>query len=1355
MATIIDKPDALSLSGNMRKFVLGASGPVSLTLKKGETVLIERSYEPGADGMITIDARDVVENQLFYTLDTANAIYSQHSILGDFTAIIDGESLAFRAIRSGVANLADTPANWLGSHFLTWQPKVKDVTYYSPEWLTYYAVSACSVKVKATFQDKSTNTTLLKNMDAGECVTLNLQYAVISRLFGNRYPIYFEVWAETGGLKLTESQFYKFSDTLSEDEQWFLFENSLGGMDTFRAYGVCKLQAGHEHLVAELGDSLLEYDVDTERAYTKNTGHLDGYARRWLLDFFPSRGKYVHEAAAIRKIVVTESDASYSSSDLPSSFTFTYRIADRSKLLNLTRNEGEIPSNLVIPDTGTPDFIFPPRLAEFPRIDLGEGVLFPAFDPHNPKPTVSSFGQIHDTIKNSVINELEDAWRALSNLGDGGGGEDDGFYHVKLHDLTEPTDENGFTALRTLKEINDSLVEADGMFLRKDIDDIAHGMITFERKTGSTVFIDGWDGEGWEISEKGAALLDSARIKSDLLVGNKLGSPSFASGMFGWGTEIDMVSGRAEVDNLMVRKEFQVNTLVVNETIGINGNRLISDCNKILSVEVIRGRYRCHIDKIEGMMYMNLRTGDIVRCQQFAYLAGRYYYGRVITVTEGYFDLDKPLMEGRSTPEPGDVVFRMGNLDNPDRQGALYMATSDSHAPYIDVLAGMTSADMTDKTAVRMGNMAGIRSRRRGDLSGYGIYIRGGIFEECDMVMPDGSTIYQTFEAMDGKLTSSIEGLRSDMYVESGNILRNSAFNKNLHYWTTANNVHLIELADVFLWGGDTFYAEKEAVADIYNDSGRNVLRVRNTHITQPNEVMRLTGHTEGPGEGLTYSFALYAKAIRPGTLSAGIPGTSLYLEQAIPVSEGYQKIVKVGKWNEKGDFQIRFSGEILIYGVSLFNDRLADAQILLQTQIDQTTEYIKLLATKEYVDGETGEIYAHYDSRFQVTAEQISGVSTKVDNINDTIDTAGWITKADGNTLFATKELEDGDRIISYINQTATTTTISARRIDLFGAVTFNMFDPALTGKINGKADSSGLGDLAYQDSVYSANLAKEITDSITAKVSPDQLRNYAFATGSQISKSDLMGALQSEINAKLEGSASPGTDKLASVIINGQSLIAGGYIQTNLINVDELWCTRLRAVEGYVAGFDIVGKSLRAESGPDSLSLSPSGIAFSGEGLFSGLGPGSAPGTFGVDMGAWIMVNKAEPANYGMAINVYGASDEYGNTALLLQRGCIAGFRMKTRRISSHYSMEAGEGFISCYNTGDIDLYLPFKPEVGDMKVIRRNNEAGVRILAVNYRIMRAGAPVSNTWLGEGEGDMAVLFFDGQYWSYNYMGR
>ncbi len=402
---IIQQPDAISLSGNMKKFIVSSCVTVSFALLDGETVLLESSYEPGADGRVTIDVQDIVESRLSFLITHEN-FYQQPNVVKTFTAIIDGTEYTFRAIRSGVANLGDTPWNWLKGNFLTWQPTSKPITYYSPEWLTYYAVEACMIKLKATFPDNTVQNFTLGACEAGKAFTVNLQYAIVAGLLGQVYPSYYDVWAENStGTRLTYIQRYLFSEPKSELEQWFLFENSLGGIDTFRAYGDTDFEGAHEHKISYIDGTSSEYRIDTKRSYNKNTGYLDEYERRWLLDFFPAKQKYIHSAGAIRPVVVSESDVKYTASDLPSSYNFKYRFADDSAaILNLIRNDDAIPASITIPNLDSPDFILPPRLAEYPRVSLSEGVILPAFDPNSGIPSVTTFGVIRDNILSLLQN---------------------------------------------------------------------------------------------------------------------------------------------------------------------------------------------------------------------------------------------------------------------------------------------------------------------------------------------------------------------------------------------------------------------------------------------------------------------------------------------------------------------------------------------------------------------------------------------------------------------------------------------------------------------------------------------------------------------------------------------------------------------------------------------------------------------------------------------------------------------------------------------------------------------------------------------------------------------------------------
>lgn len=690
--------------------------------------------------------------------------------------------------------------------------------------------------------------------------------------------------------------------------------------------------------------------------------------------------------------------------------------------------------------------------------------------------------------------------------------------------------------------------ELNKKYLRKDVNDTAKGSIHFEREIGSSIFIDGWEGKGWEIQSTGAAILDSLRVRSDIYVGGNTGSPTFASGFTGWGWQIDTLTATGEMDNLFIRKTFTAYEIVYSQIYGLGGSQIVSDINKIARVEVMSDRYRCYMDDMDGLMLMNLRKGDGVRIQtRTGTTSIKYLFGRCIGVDSDYFDIAIPLIEGTGQPEAGDFALRWGNNEDTDRQGLIYLTTADSGAPFIDVYDGITDASTEGKLKARIGHLTGIRTQRGDQLSGYGAYLNGIYVENSTFILQNGDTIEQTFIAMNGKFESLIDSIRNDISAEGGNILVNSSFSQNTNYWTAANNVHFINVGGEYLWLDGSFYVEKDQVADIYNDNGQNVLRIRNTYILQQNAIMNIPDHTEE--EEKTYSFSLFYKVLRPGSCGFGIPGTELYHEEQLSESDSYQKLSKVGKWNGEGDFELRFTGEILIYGVGLFSDEIADAIVKLQTQIDQTDEYIKLLATKDYVDSETGEIYVHFDSQLQITAEQMSGISTKVDNINNTIESAGWITQADGVTLFAKKEMESGKAIVNAINVGTGGILIQANRINLVGAVSFTMLSDYtdVNSRINGKVDESDLGTLAYASSISKNNFASSLLQEFNGKANSSSLKALAYL------------------------------DKVEQAQL-GSTIISGGHIITSLIDTDSIY-----ANQAYIGNFTIENGWFKCNANPE----------------------------------------------------------------------------------------------------------------------------------------------------------------------------
>lgn len=769
------------------------------------------------------------------------------------------------------------------------------------------------------------------------------------------------------------------------------------------------------------------------------------------------------------------------------------------------------------------------------------------------------------------------------------------------------------------------LEDLDKRYLRKDINDEAAGEIIFDKKIGSSIFLDGMDGKGWEIKADGSGIMEALKVRSDIYAGNKIGSISFAPGFTGWGTEIDIPTATGTFDNIFVRKTFTAYEIVYSQIYGLGGNQIVSDINKIGRVERLSDRWRCYMDDMDGLMLMNLREGDGVRIQRRNGITStKYLFGRCIGISSDYFDVAYPLIEGTGEPEAGDFAMRWGNDRDTTRQGLIYLTSADQGAPFIAVYDGITGVSTQDTLKAQLGNLSMIRTKNGTQLKGYGAYLNGVYIENSSIYLDNGNTVEQQFYVMNGELNSKIEGIRNDMSLESGNILVNSSFGTDTNYWTEENQIHFINVSGNLLWVGGSFYSDKRKVADIYRDGGRNVLRIKDTYISQRNDVMKVPDLEESE-EGHTFSFSLFYKVVRRGVLTVGFQGQELYDSLTLDPSDEYVKLSKAGKWDGTGDFRIGFTGEILIYGVSLFNDRLADAVIKLETRILQTEEYIKLLATKDYVDSETGKIYEKYTGELSVMATEIaarvthtefdtetaairrevssaltvqdgkiSGISTDVNNIQNTIDTAGWINTTQGNALFAAKSLEDGNKIISYINQTATTTTIKAERIDLVGAVTFNMFNTDVKNTINNassnassalskanEALSNASSALNKAVSAYdtadsaSANASKAIADAATA------ISNAAKAVTTAGSVQEAVGKL-------------PAWSKEASIIqaLTSATVIVNGYIKTSMIDVDNLYATSLAAVRGTIGGFTIESNKLSSNTANGgTFSINPSG--------------------------------------------------------------------------------------------------------------------------------------------------------------------
>ena len=675
---IILKPDSLSLTGSMNHFIISSTQEVTFILKYADSneIIVQHTYTPNKAKRIEIDLENIITPLLSFQLQESTTIYRQPNIAREFLVnLIEDktaahESWQFTVLRAGIDNFADTASSWLKRNFLTWQPTVKPVTYYTPEFLSYYAVEDCVAKCRAYIEENGSyvqSDLVLGNLSHGKVWTMPMQYGVIAGKLG-KMPSYYDVWIEdAAGTRLTYIQRYYASDIRSEEEQWVLFENSLGGLDTFRAYGDAENTAKHTHNVAEIENDSEEYRVDTVREYKKNTGFLSKEERKWLLDFFPSLGKFLYTGNYVRRIVVTESDVSWQTKDLPSSYTFTYKYADARPYLNITRSEDAAPAmlDIKIPDVGS--FTIAPRLVELERLPLSSGALFPIQSPYSDKWNITTaeailewfsrevtaaykgdgaFGHRHDNM--SVLNALDriggyltlDAQKILAGLAD---------------------------EAKSARTLDPKSVDWEKI-VRTDQDTIVNSLTTFM---------------------KGIVFGKSVRGKSGISI--------YQDEEGNW---------HLDAEYLHVHRKLTAEEVEIMKTSHIKGKIVNSAGSFVVSkIERTVGAWRCYFRQEDAdgrRIYNSMQVNDLALCETFnlidagGQLSNHYWHRRVIAVGTGYVDIaDNTNVDdyasGSDVPQVGDEVVQLGNLTDKDRQSAIIQSAAGEGAPFFKIIKGINS----------------------------------------------------------------------------------------------------------------------------------------------------------------------------------------------------------------------------------------------------------------------------------------------------------------------------------------------------------------------------------------------------------------------------------------------------------------------------------------------------------------------------------------------------------------------------------------------------------------------------------------------------------------------------------------
>ncbi len=353
MSAIIQQPDPINFSGNLKKFIVSSTADVSFLLRRDGITLLNENYQSDSDNLVTIDVKGVIDRLLEIVIPADSAtVTEQPTGMADFTAVIDTLApVTFRVIKGGVDELQTTGSVWLEAHWLTWQPQEKPILQQMPEWLGIYPLCAGEVMVCVYFADGSSRNGVYASLTPGKLYSVNTNWGkiagwVLSNLEeGLPQPIAWDVFYQVNGTRMTPVQRYQLRNAGAE-EHVFVWANTLGGIDSVSFTGTEEEDQKLNHKNAVYFDeSIGEYDIEKAREVRQSTGYLTTEEGLWLKDFFYSGKKYVvRQDGSLRQIAVVSSKILSASSDDQYDFEFTYRPGTDSKLLNLDRTSSELPA---------------------------------------------------------------------------------------------------------------------------------------------------------------------------------------------------------------------------------------------------------------------------------------------------------------------------------------------------------------------------------------------------------------------------------------------------------------------------------------------------------------------------------------------------------------------------------------------------------------------------------------------------------------------------------------------------------------------------------------------------------------------------------------------------------------------------------------------------------------------------------------------------------------------------------------------------------------------------------------------------------------------------------------------------
>lgn len=202
-----------------------------------------------------------------------------------------------------------------------------------------------------------------------------------------------------------------------------------------------------------------------------------------------------------------------------------------------------------------------------------------------------------------------------------------------------------------------------------------------------------------------------------------------------------------------------------------------------------------------------------------------------------------------------------------------------------------------------------------------------------------------------------------------------------------------------------------------------------------------------------------------------------------------------------------------------------------------------------------------------------------------------------------------------------------------------------------------------------------------------------------------------------------------------------------------------KINATSGLIGGMKISGESLTNEGfNNDAYIILRNDLSKTFAGIGGNILPASAGGISAVARFENNRINTDIIAPDNIALLVSASGSHNKNTAIMMNGGYLSGLALVPLQVNSNETLVNRDVWVSCYNTSNITITLPTKPEKGKVFYLRQINSSGFTIVGKSstesYQIHTSTGSIVDSMNFSSHGGTAMLLFDGQFWCYSYMG-